>query len=133
MLKVPETEELSGFDIRGYSVPPLEKYTDRRGFMYIVYDSIFPEHIKVGRTNDCKKRLLGYNSDRPYPTCKMLYISEMFEDVYDVERMVLDYLYDHTPPTTLTKEWFELQHKDKMIDIIEKAEQMEREKQAKHC
>ena len=58
MIKVPETDELADFDLKNYHTPPLEKYTDRRGFMYIVYDSIFPEYIKIGRTSDCFKRLV---------------------------------------------------------------------------
>ena len=123
MIKVPKTEELTDFNIADYSTPPLEKYTDRRGYIYIVFDEAFPEYIKVGRTSDCKKRLIGYNSDRPYPTVKMLYISQMFEDVNDMERRILTYMYDNTSPTTLSKEWFEIQHKDKLIKIIAKAEE----------
>jgi hypothetical protein len=123
MIIVPNTDELTEFNIADYSTPPLEKYIDRRGYIYILYDSIFPDYIKVGRTSDCKKRLVGYNSDKPYPTAKMLCISKMFEDVNEVERRILAYMYDNTPPTTLTKEWFEIKHKEKLIEIIEKAEQ----------
>jgi len=126
MLKVPGPEELADFNIADYSTPPLEKYIDRRGFMYILFDANFPDYIKVGRTADCKKRLIGYNSDKPYPTAKMLYISEMFEDVNETERRILAYMYDNTPPTTLSKEWFEIKHKEKLIKIIEKAEEIER-------
>lgn len=126
MLKVPDTEELSEFNIADYFVPPLEKYTDRRGFLYIIYDTCFPEFIKVGRTSDCKKRLIGYNSDKPYPTCKMQFISDMFEDVYEAERKVLAYMYDNTPPTTLSKEWFPIEYKQQIIEIIEKAELIEK-------
>ena len=123
MIRVPDTEELSEFNIADYNTPPLEKYIDRRGYMYILFDENFPEYIKVGRTSDCKKRLVGYNSDKPFPTAKMLFISKMFEDVYEVERRVLAYMYDNTPPTTLSKEWFEIRHKEKLIYIVEKAEQ----------
>jgi hypothetical protein len=126
LIKVPNTEDLTEFNISDYSVPPLEKYTDRRGFLYILFDSQYPEYIKVGRTSDCKKRLTGYNSDKPYPTAKMQYISEMFDDVNEAERRVLAYMYDNTPPTTLSKEWFEIEHKDKLIKIIQKAEEIER-------
>lgn len=129
MIKVPDTEELTEFNISDYSVPPLEKYIDRRGYIYVLFDSIFPDYIKVGRTSDCKKRLVGYNSDKPYPTAKMLFISDMFEDVNEVERRILAYMYDNTPPTTLSKEWFEIKHKQKILKIIEKAEKLEKEKQ----
>jgi len=125
MLEVPDSKELSKFNISDFVVPPIEKYIERRGFMYVVYDSKFPEYIKVGRTSDCKKRLMGYNSDKPYPTSQMLYISKLFNNVHDIERKILQYLYDNTNPTTLSKEWFEIQHKEKIITIIEKAEDME--------
>jgi hypothetical protein len=122
MIKVPVTEDLTEFNIADYSTPPLEKYTDRRGYMYILFDNNFPDFIKVGRTADCKRRLIGYNSDKPFPTAKMLYISKMFEDVHETERRILTYMYDCTAPTTLSKEWFMIEHKQKLIDIIEKAE-----------
>jgi hypothetical protein len=129
MIEVPNTEDLTEFNINNFVTPPLEKYTDRRGFMYILYDSNFPEYIKVGRTANCKNRLLGYNSDKPFPTAKMMFISEMFEDVHEIERRILAYMYDNTPPTTLSKEWFEIQYKEKIISIVTKAEKLEEENQ----
>lgn len=124
MIRVPSPEELTEFDIRNFKTPPLDKYVDRRGYIYILYDEIFPDFIKVGRTQDCHKRLTGYNSDKPFPTARMLYISEMFEDVNEIERRILSYMYDQTQPTTLSKEWFEVKHKEKIIEIIEKAESL---------
>lgn len=125
MIKVPLSEELSDFNLADYSVPPLDKYVDRRGFMYILKDEVFPGFIKVGRTSDCRKRLIGYNSDKPRPTAKMCYVSDMFEDVNDIERKILQYMYDTTSPTTLSREWFLEEHEDKIIAIIEKAETKE--------
>jgi hypothetical protein len=124
MIQVPNPEDLSDFNLSDYSVQPLEKYVDRRGYMYILFDYKFPEHIKVGRSGDCKKRLYSYNSDKPYPTSKYLYISEMFDNVIEVERRILAYMYDNTAPTTLSKEWFQIEHKEKIIQIIEKAENL---------
>ena len=123
MIKVPPVEVLSDFDISDYTVPALEKVVDCRGFMYIVQDSVFPDYVKVGRTNDCKKRLQMYNADKPFKTAKMIYISRMFENVNDVERRILDYLYDCTAPTTLSREWFLVEHTEKIINIIVKAEE----------
>jgi hypothetical protein len=77
MIKIPEPKELEFVDLNIYSV---EKLIDKRGFMYILYDDIFPEYIKVGRTSDVHKRLLGYNSDKPFRTARMLYVSCLFED-----------------------------------------------------
>jgi len=122
MKQVPNAEELSNFDLREFKIPILEKYTDNRGYMYILYDKIFPDYIKVGRTSDLYKRQCQYNADKPFKTAKMIYISVMFEDAKDIERRILSYMYDNTPPTTLSKEWFEIQHKEKILFIIEKAE-----------
>lgn len=120
MITVPLSEDLCDFDLRDYTVPA---YKELRGYMYILRDDIFPEYIKVGRTSDVKRRLQGYNSDKPYPTARMMYISKLFDDVNEVERKVLQYLYDNTSPTTLSREWFEFKHIDKIKNIIEKAEE----------
>jgi len=125
MKKVPDSKELSDFDLTDFKVPALEKYTDKRGYMYIVFNSKFPEYIKVGRTSDAYKRLQQYNADTPYPTSKMLYVSELFENVNIAERKILRYMYECTEPTTLSKEWFEYEHIEKIINIILKAEELE--------
>jgi len=125
VIRVPESNELADFNLGNFSVPPNPRYTDRRGFMYVLEDKMFPEFIKVGRTTDCKKRLTGYNSDKPFPTAKMLFISEMFENVNEVERRILSYMYDVSAPSTLSKEWFLASQKQKIIDIITKAETLE--------
>lgn len=127
MIRVPDTEELANFDLREFKTPPLDKYTDQRGYIYVLFDDVFPEYIKVGRTQDCYKRLQQYNADKPFKTAKMLFVSSMFENAYEVERRILAYMYDHTPPTTLSKEWFEIAHKEKIISIVEKAEKLEAE------
>lgn len=122
MIKVPLTEELSSFDLRDFTVQPL---VDRRGYLYILHDKAFPDYIKVGRTTDVRKRLIGYNSDKPFPTARMLYISKLFDDANDVERRILEYMYDNTPPTTLTREWFEIEYKEMIIEVIERIEKLE--------
>jgi len=122
MIKVPETKDLTEFNLENFIRPIVEKYVDKRGYIYILFNSKFPEFIKVGRTSNCKNRLIGYNSDSPYPTARMLYISKLFEDANEIERRVLAFMYDCTSPTTLTREWFIIKHKKLLIEIIEKAE-----------
>ena len=119
MIKIPHPQELQYVDLSVYCI---EKETDRRGFLYILYDEIFPEYIKVGRTSDVQKRLLGYNSDKPYRTARMLYVSGMFEDQNEAEKTILDYLYSVTSPTTLSREWFMKEHLETIKETIEKLE-----------
>ena len=127
MIKVPNTDELTEFDLRKFTLPPLEKYVDRSGYIYVLYDEAFPDYIKVGRTGDLHKRQIQYNADKPYKTAKMIYISNLFEDVNETERKILAYMYDNTSPTTLSREWFEIKHKDMILNIVEKAERLEEE------
>jgi len=127
MFKIPNSEELDNFDLRSCSLSPLQKYTDRRGFMYILKDETFPEYIKIGRTSDLYKRLGQYNADKPFRTARMLYVSSIFANVNEVERRILSYMYDNTAPTTLSKEWFMIEHLQKLIDIVTKAEFKENE------
>lgn len=122
MIQIPHPEELEHVDLNEYS---LEKDVDRRGFMYILYDEIFPDYIKVGRTSDVQKRLLGYNSDKPYRTARMLYVSSLFTDQNQTEKAVLDYLYSVTQPTTLSREWFMYEHINTIKETIEKLEAKE--------
>lgn len=130
MIKVPDPKELQDFDLQDFQVEPF-KYVERRGYMYILVDSVFPDYVKVGRTQNVYKRLQAYNSDKPYPTAKIIYISRLFDDCHEVEKKVLQYLYDCTNPTTLSKEWFEIKHKDLIIDIITKQESIQESKQDK--
>lgn len=119
MIQIPHPQELKDVDLTEFSI---EKYVDRRGFMYILFDEIFPEYIKVGRTSDVQKRLVGYNSDKPFRTARMLFVSSLFEDANTTEKTVLDYLYSVTSPTTLSREWFEIKHLELIKETIERLE-----------
>lgn len=55
----------------------------------------------------------------------MLYLTEMFEDSVSAERAVLELLYSKTPPTTLTREWFPIEHKELIIETLERMEALE--------
>ena len=50
MIEVPCSSDLGkDFDLREFCVTA---YKETRGYMYILYDEIFPDYIKVGRTSD---------------------------------------------------------------------------------
>ena len=112
----------SRIDLELFAIEPLPKEEDKRGYIYVIQDSAFKGYLKIGRTQNIKKRLTQYNADKPYSSSYLVCISREFTDVHSVEKKILSYLYDHTSPTTLSREWFENQWLDTCIDLIEQAE-----------
>ncbi len=105
------------------AIPSLEKVVDKRGYMYLLIDSVFPDYIKIGRTSDPRKRLMSYNSDRPLDTCRYILITSAFVDVHKIEEVILQQLYLHISSSVKSKEWFEIKHKDLLIEWLHKAEE----------
>ena len=118
-----DADEFSTLNISELSLEPLPKVVDTRGFMYIVSDKAFPGWLKIGRTVDPKKRLQAYNSDKPFPTATYDVISACFDNVIEVERVILEKMYEITPPSTASKEWFEKIYGSEMVRLIELAEE----------
>lgn len=93
-----------------------------KGYIYIVLDKAFPKHFKIGRTTDLSKRLSAYNADKPYPSTYVYVVSREFEEVSIVEKSIIKKLYQETPSTTFSKEWFLIDYLELAIDLIEEAE-----------
>lgn len=100
---------------------PVQK--DDRGYIYVVYDSAFPNFIKIGKTNNLQKRLTAYNSDKPYYSSKYVCISEPFKKCSEVERNILSKLYEECSPSTNKLEWFDIETKERIIYWIQRAEE----------
>ncbi len=115
-------DELSKIDIADFTLEPLPKQVDNRGYIYVVYDSAYPDWIKVGKTVDPKKRLAAYNSDKPVKTASMQIISCQFDNVSLVEKAILRKMYEITAPSTASLEWFSFDYKQTIIDYIKVAE-----------
>ena len=105
-----------------YTLKPFEPIKDERGFIYILIDTAYPDVFKVGMTSNLKQRLNKYNSDKPFKTAKYLFISKPFTNVKEVESIILDQLYSKTNPTSLTKEWFYMEHIERAKSWISRAE-----------
>ncbi|CAL9958046.1 hypothetical protein VPHD518_0033 [Vibrio phage D518] len=120
MLKLQDEKVFSNSDIKDFTVPP--RPADKRGFVYIVLDSVFPDEFKMGITINVHKRLQQYNSDKPRKTAKVHFVSVMFEDADMVETKILEAMYDRTPPTTMSREWFPIQYLDEAVFLVEEAE-----------
>lgn len=122
MQKLTTAELFNHIEINDYVVEPLPKEIDKRGYIYIVVDKVFPDFIKIGRTINLKKRLVAYNSDKPYPTTIPHYVSNLFKDAHFVESKILEYLYSQTSPTTFSKEWFKKDTLPLCIELVKEAE-----------
>ena len=117
-----KADEFSTLNISDLSLDPLPKVVDARGYLYIVQDSVYPEWVKIGRTVDPRKRLAAYNCDKPFNTAKYTYISSGFVDVIEVERVVLEKVYEISAPSTASKEWFQIELLENLVSIVEAAE-----------
>ena len=96
---------------------------DDRGYIYMVFDSAYPRFIKVGKTINPMKRLMAYNSDKPYNSSRYLCISKVFKESTKVEKAILEKLYEEFNSTTQKKEWFDIEAKEKIIYWIQRAEE----------
>lgn len=123
MIVQDNTDRFPAVDLARLTIPTMPPPPkDLRGYIYIVLDSAFPEHFKIGKTADMQKRLAAYNTDKPFKTTRVYCISSLFTDVHTVETKILNVLYSNTKPTTFSKEWFEIEYLDFAKDIIEEAE-----------
>ncbi len=93
-----------------------------RGYIYIALDKAFPEFCKIGKTGNSTKRMLRYNSDKPYPSTYIHAISKEFVNADLVEEKILKYLYSVTSPTTFKRGWFLIEHLSLIESLIQKAE-----------
>ena len=123
MIEINYEQTFSDIDLDEYEVPPAPKYIETRGYVYIIQDSVFPGFFKLGRTQSLKKRLMQYNSDKPFPTTSYICFSVMFSDAITVEEKILEKLYQETPPTTFSREWFTVNHLQRAQELIQQAEE----------
>lgn len=105
MLLINTNEQFSSFSADDYTI---SKYIERRGFMYIMKDELFPDAIKIGRTTDLVKRLSFCNANRPHNTAKVYAISKPFVNVHVVEQQILLNIYEEFSAISTHKEWFHL-------------------------
>ena len=91
----------------------------------MVHDHTDPTFIKVGRTTNMQKRLLGYNGDRPRNPVQIVAITTMFQDCIEVERRIFLALsaYHEKIPTKGTKEWYDISCKSYLLKLMAAAEE----------
>jgi len=92
------------------------------GCLYLVFDSAFPEYIKIGYTTDTQKRLQKYNGNRPLDTCSYVYVSRILADILKVEESILKRINTYAHSTPNRREWFSVDYKAKFIEEIKLAE-----------
>jgi len=122
MIELNRNTVFSEVDLDEFELEPVPKYIEKRGYIYLILDSAFPEFFKIGRTQSLKKRLAEYNNDKPFPTAYYVAFSCQFDDVHMVEKKILEALYKQTSPTTLSYEWFEMKYFGVAISLLMEAE-----------
>jgi hypothetical protein len=88
------------------------------GFLYVLFDSVFPLHIKIGYTTDEKDRLFRYNQCKPFSTCSYVYVSRLLTNILKLEEKILKRIYSYARAMPDRKEWFPIEHKEKFIAEI---------------
>ena len=119
MIMMNEEWIFDDFDMGEYAI---EKYVEKRGWIYVVKDTAFSEFVKIGRTSNMYKRLADYNADKPHSTTVVVGMSEEFTNVIHVEKKIVDHLYKTIEPTTFKKEWFHVDNLGLILDTIKEAE-----------
>ncbi len=79
------------------------------GYLYIVSSPTFKDFIKVGKTTDLKKRIIGYNSSTPHSDFRYINTTPLLTNLSKAEEYIIKYLGE----TLVAKEWF---NKNKLFD-----------------
>ena len=82
----------------------MPKKRSKKGFIYIISNSAFPNYYKIGITTNIKSRLRTYQTSSPYRNYKIEYYVE-HEDCYNAEQLIHSDMERFA--TRWRKEWFE--------------------------
>lgn len=104
------------------SLNPKKAYVNSSGYMYLVFDSVYPEYIKIGYTTNLGKRISRYNGNRPLDTCSYVYQSKLLVNILSVEADILQRINTYAHSTPNRNEWFSVNYKEKLIEEIKLAE-----------
>ena len=99
------------------TVLPLSEFP-HAGYLYVVMDSAHRDLIKIGSTNNPRKRIQQYNAHRPYPSCRYKYLSKPFAAVKTFERELMAHLMSKSQRMELRYEWFSRNSLDDAIAFI---------------
>jgi hypothetical protein len=77
--------------------------TDRRGFVYVIWNPAWPAYVKVGRAFNPLSRLAQFQSGCPERDYKLKY-AVYFENCYEAERLIHNTLADYRAEG----EWFRI-------------------------
>lgn len=75
--------------------------TDTRGFVYVITNPAWREHVKIGRAFNPRSRLAGYQTGTPFRDYKLEY-AVYFKDCYFAEREI----HARLSPVRVEGEWF---------------------------
>lgn len=92
------------------------------GYLYVLFDSVYPAYIKIGYTTNKKTRLIHYNANRPLDTCNYVYVSKRLNNIFKREQDILRRIYTYAYSTPNRKEWFSIEYKERLIQEIKHSE-----------
>jgi len=111
-------------DLAHIVVPPLPPQPrDTRGYLYIVKDANFPKHFKFGLTINMDKRIVAYDTDKPYPTCTVFCVSALLKDAKTAESMIKRYMAGKLKGKVSRQEWYPLHYISTVESLIQQIEQ----------
>ena len=89
------------------------------GYVYIISSPTYNNWIKIGMTQDVKKRLQGYNAAVPIKNFKSDYYREV-DNKYRAEFQLLHLIYKAVGINRSGDEWLQITNKDEAIQIMKK-------------
>jgi hypothetical protein len=95
------------------------RYSRYHGYIYAIYSKDFPKFIKIGKTTNPCKRYYDYNNYNPNCSYEYVYITKIFENADNIESKFIHCLYMKGIRPVYQKEWFDISHKDMIVNILE--------------
>jgi hypothetical protein len=102
---------------------PVETTASKAGFVYVIYNPVWDDWYKIGKTDDLEKRLRSYQTGDPHRAYKICY--EMsFDDCHKAEQQILSVMQDDDK-ILKKKEWVSTTI-DRIRNVIHEVKRNER-------
>ena len=100
----------------------MESKKDKPGTIYVLEDSVFPDHIRFGYTADLSKKLKYFEENKPYKTCRVIYNSDEVDSAARIYGQITSNLMDsenYKFESGLSKGWHSKTNKQLLASAIQ--------------